>query len=466
MFNYTTYTENGMVAYNSTDSALLDLFFEIGNITQVDSHILDLCARAFDVNPQHLMSIILWARDCRQGAGRRNAPRVIMKKWFETGELSKRAAILIMMRFVEVGRWDDVWHIALDTPYEKCMIELVREALENKDGLCAKWLPRKGPMAAKIRKLLELSPKQYRKTIVSLTDVVETKICEGKFHQIDYNHVPAKAMSRYAKLFSEKDAWRFEEWKDSLKEGTAKPKVKVLYPYEILKTLKDDEQLAEAQWKEKAKEVQAANTSFLPIIDTSGSMCNPSGAGVPCLFIAVSIGLLLSECANNAFRNRFLTFSEKPTFVNLENCKTLKEKVHKTQKARWDFNTNLEAAMFLLLRAAKMFSLPQEQLPKYLLIVSDMQFDQATECDWNSTALNMMESHFLAAGYTMPKVVFWNVAKGYGNVPAVKSENNVIMISGFNTNLFDAIIKSPENITPMMFLQDILDNPRYHIDGM
>jgi hypothetical protein len=470
MFNYVkketnkTRTTNDMVAYKSTKSALLDLFFEIGNLKKIDDDILNKCAEAYTESKQDLMSIMLWARDCRQGAGRRNAPRQLLRKWFESGNLSKRAAILTLERLVEVGRWDDVWHIALETEYEGCMAELIFQALDNKDGLCAKWLPRKGPVAAKIRKLLNLSPKQYRKTIVGLTNVVETKICEGKFHEINYNHVPAMAMSRYMRLFNDKDAWRFGEWKEALKAGKVKAKVKVLYPYEIIRNLWTDEEVAEAQWKEKAKEVQAQNTSFLPVIDVSGSMLSPSGAGVPCMDVAVSIGMLLSECANNKFHHKFVTFSEKPTLVDFDRGNTLRDKVSIVRGSNWGFNTDLEAVFDLVLQAAVHYNFKPTQLPKYLLIISDMQFDQATNSE--DTALSMIKRKYDLAGYKMPKVVFWNVAYGYGNTPAVQNENNVIMISGFATNLLDAIIKSPESVNPMMFLQEILDNPRYRIDGM
>jgi len=459
-----TRTTNHMPAYSTTNSALLDLFFEIGNAREVTEDMLDKCAKAYDESPQGLMAILLWARDCREGAGRRNVPRILLRKWFEADVLEPHTAYEILWRFVEVGRWDDVWKVALDTPYKGVVADLVKKALYKGDRLCAKWLPRKGPEAAKIRNLLGMSPKQYRKTIVGLTDVVETPICECNFHTIDYNKVPANAMSRYARLFNEKDAWRFTEWKEGLAKGQGKVQTKVLYPYEIIRNLWNDEAVAEAQWHTKKKELETQNTSFLPVIDVSGSMTAQSGAGVPCMDIAVSLGLMLAECGNNDFRNKFITFSERPQMHDTSKYATLRRKVSYIKGADWGYNTNLEAVFNLLLEKATFFQVPDYRMPKYILIISDMQFDQA--CRNGDTAMGMISRRYREAGYKLPTVVFWNVASGYKNFPTIEHKKGVIAISGFNTNLLDAIIKSPESVTPKMFLDEVIKNPRYLINSI
>ena len=459
-----TRTTNDMPAYTTTNSALLDLFFEIGNAKEVTEDMLDKCAKAYDESPQGLMAILLWARDCREGAGRRNVPRVLLRKWFESDNFEPNTAFEILWRLVELGRWDDVWKVALDTRFEGAVADIVKKALYKGDRLCAKWLPRKGPEAAKIRKLLGMSPKNYRKTIVGLTDVVETPICEGKFHAINYNHVPANAMSRYANLFNVKDAWRFTEWKEGLAKGQGKVQTKVLYPYEIIKNLWSDEAVAEAQWNTKKKELETQNTSFLPVIDVSGSMVMGSGAGVPCMDIAVSLGLMLAECGNNDFRHKFITFSERPQMHDMSKFGTLKHKINYIKKADWGFNTNLEAVFNLLLEKAVFFQVPNYRMPKYVLIISDMQFDSA--CRDGDSAMDMITRRYKEAGYEIPTVVFWNVAGGYGNFPTIENKKGVIAISGFSTNLLDAIIESPERVTPKMFLDKVIKNPRYLINSI
>jgi len=454
-------TENSREAYKSTKFNLLDIFYKIGNMRDVDDAFMEKVRLAYREDKEGLLAVLLWARDCRQGAGRRNVPRIVLRHWFENGNLLNSEASQIMNKLVELGRWDDVWAVALDTKYERMIGTMVRNALTRNDGLCAKWLPRKGPVAARIRKLLDMSPKQYRKTIVNLTKVVETPICEGRFHEIDYSHVPSQAMNRYRNLFSTKDNWRFEEWKESLTKNTAKVNVKTLYPHQIIKNVFTDAEFAQAQWKTKVKEVRTKRTSFLPVIDVSGSMTQESGArGFSCMDVAVSVGMLLSEGANNAFNGRFVTFSRKPQLMDLRGFRVLREKVRYVTTAEWGFNTNVDAVFDLILMEARTYGLDQDELPEYILILSDMQFDGAVD---NRPAIKTIKRKYKRYGYEAPTVVFWNVANTYDNVPAVKNENGCILISGFNTNLLEQLIDSPKNINPMMFLDKVINNPRYRV---
>ena len=457
----TTTTANGMPAFKSTRNALLDLFFKIGNSTNVTDEMVDLVRDAYVENRNGLMSVLLWARDCREGAGRRNVPRILLNKWFKRGNITEATASVVLYRLVELGRWDDVWAVALDTRYERGMALLIKTALAKNDRLCAKWLPRKGVVAAKLRKLLEMSPKQYRKTIVGITNVVETLICNEEFSKINYNHVPSQAMFKYTDLFNKKDFDHFMNYKDSLTKGTAKVNVKTAYPHQIVKNLWNDGALAEEQWKAKRRELTQLNTSFLPVIDVSGSMMCPSGAnGVSCMDVAVSLGLMLAEVGNNAFNGRFITFSERPQLQDFRGFRTLQERVNFVKNSHWGFNTDIEAVFNLVLEAAISERMEYVDLPQYIFVISDMQFDQACS---NYSAMKMIDKKFRAYGYKTPTIVFWNVSDNYENYPTVENRPGAILVSGFNTNLLEAIIKSPENITPQMFLDVVLENPRYKV---
>jgi hypothetical protein len=80
--------------------------------------------------------------------------------------------------------------------------------------------------------------------------------------------------------------------------------------------------------------------------------------------------------------------------------------------------------------------------------------------------MDMITRRYKEAGYKIPTVVFWNVAGGYGNFPTIENKKGVIAISGFSTNLLDAIIESPERVTPKMFLDKVIKNPRYLINSI
>jgi len=120
----------------------------------------------------------------------------------------------------------------------------------------------------------------------------------------------------------------------------------------------------------------------------------------------------------------------------------------------------LEAVFDLVLRNAVRNNMDNNDLPDYLFIISDMQFDRACE---NTSAMKMIEKKFKDRGYDCPTVVFWNVANDYNNYPTVENRQGAILVSGFNTNLLDAIVKSPEDVTPRMFVDEVLNNPRYFV---
>jgi len=54
---------------------------------------------------------------------------------------------------------------------------MIKTSLESDNALAAKWMPRKGPLAAELRQYLGWTPKFYRKRLVELTKVVETNMC-------------------------------------------------------------------------------------------------------------------------------------------------------------------------------------------------------------------------------------------------------------------------------------------------
>ena len=68
--------------------------------------------------------------------------------------------------------------------------------------------------------------------------------------------------------------------------------------------------------------------------------------------------------------------------------------------------------------------------------MSDMEFDRCT----NGTAFNTLQSRFEAAGYQLPKVVFWNINARMGNVPVTQNQENVALVSGFSPNLLKSVL--------------------------
>ena len=134
-------------------------------------------------------------------------------------------------------------------------------------------------------------------------------------------------------------------------------------------------EMIEAQWEDnKTRNVQQT-TKIIPLCDTSGSMeCDEC---VP-LYNALGLSIRLSEITHPAFKDRVLTFSSEPEWVDLSEEKTLSEKLLKLKSARWGMNTNLYSAMKMILDALIINDVhPNEVENLVLAIFSDMQIDQA-----------------------------------------------------------------------------------------
>jgi len=111
----------------------------------------------------------------------------------------------------------------------------------------------------------------------------------------------------------------------------------------------------------------------------------------------LSLGILTSEVNHEAFRDRFITFHEIPTWVSLKGARGIAENVHVTQRAPWGGSTNLDKAFDLILDAVTSHRLADEDIPD-LIIFSDMQFDCAVNLKVWGTQLKRIRHKFHDAG--------------------------------------------------------------------
>ena len=418
--------------------------------------------------------IALWARDIRGGAGERKLFRDILL------DLSKNdpdRCYAILHKVPELGRWDDLLIFEAGSNAETVAFTIIMEALNNKNGLCAKWMPRKGDVAVRLRKYIGWTPKRYRKTLVDLTKVVETQMCAQDWDNINFNHVPSVASARYKKAFS-RHTEKYKEWTTALVSTDPKIKetVKVnagaVYPYDVLKGIvstymNKNYNLSElnhiqAQWDALPNYVN--DTNILPIIDVSGSMTSPAGgynskSNVTCLDVSVSLGLYLADKNKGSFKDTFLTFSGTPQLLNLQG--NIIQKIKQIVQSKWQMNTDLNKAINLILDVAIENKVPQEEMPKMLLVLSDMQFDSCAKYD--DSAIEMMRRKYESAGYNMPVVVFWNL-NAADNVPVKHNENGVALVSGFSPSIMKSILETDlENFTPRGIMMKTIMNPKYDI---
>lgn len=460
--NQSARTENGMKARLSSASASVDLFYNIG--ASRGTNIVPQFTAAMAENKEYALRIAQWARDVREGSGERQIFRDILKHLAST---DVDAASVLLRKVPELGRWDDIL-VLMGSPLESKVIEMIGEALVAGDSLCAKWMPRQGAVAAKIRNGLGYSPKYYRKRLVELTKVVETQMCQNNWDEINFSHVPSVAASRYKKAFYRRTP-KYAEYVSQLTKQIADPTVvktvkvnaSAIFPHDVLKgrigfyganTWSQTElELINAQWAALPNYVGDKNV--LAIVDVSGSM-----SGLP-IEVAVSLGLYFADKNTGKFKDTFLTFSSNPELLYLKG--DINQKIHQMMKSTWNMSTNLHAAFEKILSVAKAGNVPQEEMPETLFILSDMQFNQCIRYD--DSAIEMIHRKYAEAGYNLPQVVFWNL-RAAGNTPVSMNEKGVALVSGFSPSIAETILSGDlEEFTPKAMMLKKIMKSRYDI---
>lgn len=459
-------TENGMPTNSTTLNNCVDLFFHIGAMRGQDKQKkINAFVRAFNEDALTAMKILFWVRDVRGGAGERQTFRDIMLYLVQNQVRILRKNMALIPEF---GRWDDLL-IFIGTKVEKEALDLIAEALKAENGLCAKWMPRpaikndiKKMQANAIRKHLGMAPKEFRQLLAKLSNTVEQKMCAKEWNGINFSHVPSKAMSDYMKAFRRNNPEGFEAYMQSLEKGETKINAGAVYPYDIVKGVRfGDKAGANAQWKALPNYMENSEERMIPIVDVSGSMDCPAGnnPNVTCMDVAISLGLYISERNVGPFQDAFITFSSRPTLQVLSG--TLSERVNQMIRSHWEMNTNLEAAFNLILSKAIANNVPQSEMPTMILILSDMQFDSCITSP-NSNAFEMIRKQYEAAGYVLPKIVFWNLRSVNSDSPVQFKTNGTALVSGFSPSLLTNLL-SGGAVTPFSMMMDVISKERYSL---
>lgn len=456
-------TENGMATNSTSLDACVDLFFNIGAMRGQDKErLIAGFSKALNQNRIDALKILFWARDIRGGAGERQVFRDIIQWMAENHtEYIKRNLQYIS----EFGRWDDLL-VLIDTKLESDAMQLISDAIIAENGLCAKWMPRQGPVANKLRKFTGMTPKEWRKSLVGLTNVVESKMCAKQWDEIDFAKLPSLASARYQKAFGKNAFEKYSEYIKSLQKGETKINAGAVYPYDIVKSLKHGNfEIANEQWKALPNWMEDSNEMLLPLVDVSGSMETAVGNNdnVTCMDIAISLGLYISEKNEGPFKNTFITFSDNPTLEVLSG--SLKDRYTQMASSSWGMSTNLEAAFKLILDQATKHNLSQPDMPTKILILSDMEFNAAVgngyrQSGWNPTAQQMIEQLYTDAGYSMPQIVYWNIQSRNGGLPVSFDKQGTALVSGFSPAIMQALVKG-EITSPTAIMSSVIHSERY-----
>lgn len=472
------YTENGAVARDSTGNALLDFFAESGSLRERSSEdIVNLFLPAWNENKLYALKALFYTRDVLEGRGERRTFRIIAK-W-----LAKHSPNAMIHNFDEIaqfGRWDD-FYTFVETPIENEMWYYLRHQFaadikamrtEQSVSLLAKWLKSENTsskesraLATKTRQAFGLTQREYRKTLSALRryiKVVEVKMSANEWDSINYAQVPSVAMKRYRKAFKTHCPSAFDNFITKVENGEEKINAKTLYPYDLVEqyydgsfwsaNCKPEDRVIEAQWKALPDYVKS-NHNVLVMADVSGSMY-----GRP---ICTSIGLAIYFAQRNkgAFHNVYMTFSDNPSYIQIKPNATLHDNILKALKTGVGYSTNLEAAFMRVLRTCVDNNVPQEDVPKAIVVVSDMEinpFYSGRGLDF----ISEMAKRYRAAGYLMPRVVLWNAEARNDTFHSKYSNPFVTFASGQSAAEFKQVLDGIE-YDAMSAMYKCLDNKRY-----
>ena len=416
-------------------------------------------------------------------------------------------------------------------------------------SLLAKWIPREdrqSELAKLIAKRLfpyEVRPssrmKMYRQKISALNRVLKTTevaMCSHDWASIEPAHVPGRCLHKNMKaLLNElgnkqnmvrvrrSDKLRhpddedrmecrahFQKYFQDAKEGKATAKAaNVVYPHELIKKMVkimqetyshrdgvtvdadhlsvDEKNGLIAQWLAIVKDAREAGGlgRSLAMCDFSGSMQSSGKNGDTPYWVSMAMGLLISEITTEEFKDTFLTFDSNPKLHRLAKGDIF-EKIASIGHVGQGLSTDFQKAMDLVLGNMKATRCKPGQEPDNLIVITDMNWDEACASDQKSrytdqryrhvvktqpwqTHIQMIREAFKRAGEDMwgvpfvpPRIVVWNVAATSSDFHATADTEGVVMLSGWSPSLFKNLLKGDiRSMTPLEMLRIILDDERY-----
>ena len=325
-------------------------------------------------------------------------------------------------------------------------------------------------------------------------DTVQIKQCGGKWADIDPNTITSitrrkqtyafQNMSKTQEQRSQNQdrvqcAIRYKEHisKAMLGDNSATIKGKRTSLYDMVKdalsmtgTADERDSINELnlQWKDNAS--QNGNLgNLIAMCDVSSSMTMDNNTP---MYNAIGLAIRIAE--KSCIPNRILTFSENPSWINLEGIEDFHSQVRTLRRAEWGGTTNFYKALQRILAASCEACLSHEEVKNMVLVIlSDMQIDQASPYDTDLVLQGGIKDEYARAGmemygipFELPHIVFFNLRCTAG-FPTLTTEKNVSMISGFSPvmlNLFcDKGIAALDQYTPWSMLLESLEHPRYSL---
>lgn len=478
-------TWNGEDALVTTSSKLVDFFGASGSLrnTEIDEKI-HLFNCAYSEDKLSALKLLFYTRDVRGGYGERDTFNQIFR---HLATIDKEVVVKNLWAVLEFGRAKDLYEL-IDTPAEDDMWQFMREQFEldyanmeqgKSVSLLAKWIATPDSKSDKTRALGKKTASklgydfkhmsEYKKKLRALRrylDIPEAKMATGKWDEIEYSKCASRFLLTHRSAFKRHDIERYEQFLKRVDSGEEKMHMDVVTPVDIMVKVRNNYSSdLETMWKSLPDNM---NGNAMVMCDTSGSMwgwgnsdtVNPGD-------VAFALALYISERNKGDFKDLFMTFESNPHLIDISHELTLKDKEYTFEHLPWGGSTDLEAAFRLLLDKAMENDIPQDEMPKSIIIVSDMQVNhvRGIEVDKENarvTFYDKMKSLYNQNGYELPSVTFWNVnACGSAKYHASHDNKGVALVSGYSTNILKQVFDNL-GVTPYeLMVKTVLENERY-----
>lgn len=493
-------TENGAVGYRTSGKELLDLNFAVSSMRNWNEiEIRKAFTKAYYENPLLAVKWLFYLRDIRgNGMGERRTFRICFK-WLVENHFDKAMSLVELIP--EYGRYDD-WICLLDSKANDIVMSQIKRQLEvdicnmeqgKEISLLAKWLPSCNASSSQTKlyaknicKMLGFKESEYRKTLSALRaylNIVEVKMSAREWSAINYSSLPSRANLLYGNAFLRNDEERRREFLSKLSSGEEKINASTLFPSDIVHKyygasvryswrakLSDSNETLEGLWAALTDYV-GQDSSTLVVRDGSGSMQTKVGnTSVTALNVSTALAIYFAEHLKGQFYNKFITFSSRPKMIDMSNATSLRDKLEICDAHADCSNTDLKAVFDLILSTAISNNLEQNELPKNILIVSDMEFDSMMgiysrrgsfdqEGSSTKTLLESIAAEYQAHGYILPRLIFWNVCSRTNTIPLQENEAGVVLVSGFNPAVYNMVLSN--ELDPYKCLLAQINSERY-----
>lgn len=496
--NY-AYTENGGITHKTTKSSLLDMFaMGAAMRNRSDEDVILMFKEAYQENPVYALKCLFYIRDIRGGQGERRFFRECMR-WLAFQD--QKAASRNLKYVPEFGRWDDLY-VFVGTPLENQMFKFLKTQLAldvecKTPSLLAKWLKSENTSSKESRYLAKktyqhfgFTARQYRKTLSILRkriNVLERLMSENRWDEIEFDKIPSRAGMIYKNAFARHDLERerseknVQTYAEFAKDATTKVNAKALYPYECvaeaIKVMKcdhwnrvsvplDDTQrlMTNKYWDNLTDYFNGASFNGIAVVDTSGSMTGGwmRRTGPNPIDVAISLGLYCAEKNKGPFAGHYISFASRPQLIKTSGVDFC-DKVTRIYGTNLCDNTNIEAVFNLMLNTIIRNRVNVEDIPKNVIIISDMEFDSAQDYSHRihenriNTVMESIADRWADYGLELPHLIYWNVDARQNNI-SMLGNGRVSFVSGFSPSIFETIMSGKTGYELMM---EKLNSERY-----